>query len=140
MLPVGYVAHYELMNDMTILYSLLTMWQHYEENGKHVLPFRKPIRMAWKMLVAVKRSKCNFKKNHYCWTIILKSQKLSSLYAVSGGCLFTKMLILISLVESLSMWETLSTVQEFHWWMKTYGSSFGWNFILPQQSLRRKYY
>lgn len=62
MLPVGYVAHYELMNDMTILYSLLTMWQHYEENGKHVLPFRKPIRMAWKILVAVKRSKCNLKK------------------------------------------------------------------------------
>lgn len=62
MLPVGYVAHYELMNYITIFYSLLTMRQRYEENGKHVLPFRKPIRMAWKMSVAVKRCKCNFQK------------------------------------------------------------------------------
>lgn len=141
--PAGYVAHYVLMNWMTIIYGLLTMWQHYEKNGKHVLPIRKSIRMAWKILVAVKRCKCNFPKKDYCCAFVLESPKCSDvplLFPISGGSLFATMLFLISFVESRSTWGTLSTVQEFHWWMKMYGSSFGWNFILPQQCLRRKYY
>lgn len=141
--PAGYVAHYVLMSWMTIIYRLLTMWQCYEKNGKHVLLIRKSIRMSWKILVALTRCKCTFPKKDYFFTLILESYQCSDvppLFPISEHCFFTTMLLLISFAESHSMWETLSTVQEFHWWMKMSGSSFGWNFILPQQCLRRKYY